>query len=310
MDSLAQSETITKSLTGFLQYLADERRYSQLTLKAYEHDLSRFFAFVCKHRAKKACMNDLADFGLRDFRAYLADCRRGDNILSVNSLARNMSAIRSFYRFLERNYGVKNNAVLLVQTPKTNKPLPKPLTPKDSLAIIDGKNALDNRAWIVARDSAIMLLLYGAGLRISECLSLSGSDYPLSDVLRITGKGNKTRLVPVLPVIKKAVETYVNLCPYPLEKEKAMFRAVRGGDLGARAVQKTIQGLRSAMGLPETTTPHSLRHSFATHLLAGGGDLRTIQELLGHANLSTTQIYTDIDTAGLVRVHKATHPRA
>ena len=255
-------------------------------------------------------LQDLQDFTLQDFRAFMAMRRRGPDGIGVNSLARNLSALRGFFRYLERNFDIKNEAISLLKGPKTKKPLPKPLSAKASLDLVAAAEAQTKQPWVAARDTAIILLMYGAGLRISETLSLKASDLPLGESLMITGKGNKTRVVPLLPVIAEAVAVYARLYPLPLMPERPLFRGVKHGPLGARSVQKTIQNLRAQLGLPETLTPHALRHSFATHLLAGGGDLRTIQELLGHASLSSTQIYTDIDASGLMKTHKAAHPRA
>jgi integrase/recombinase XerC len=198
----------------------------------------------------------------------------------------------------------------LIKGPKAKKRLPKPISVIASKELLEASATSDSRPWVAARDTAVLTLLYGSGLRISEALSLTINDYPLGESLRMTGKGDKTRLVPILPVVAEAVHAYVELCPFVFETGSPLFRGIKGGKLGPKAIQDKIRLLRAALGLPETTTPHALRHSFATHLLAGGGDLRTIQELLGHASLSTTQVYTDVDAAGLLKTHARAHPRA
>ena len=309
------SQITTEAIFGkFIQHLRAERRLSEHTLQAYQRDVSTFLQFVSEHLGKPVGLTELAALNIRNFRSYLAFRRRGQQAvsgssLSSRSLARNLSALRTFFRYIERNWDVKNDAITLIQGPKPKKSLPKPISPKASQNLINTITNL-NHPWIAARDRAVLLLMYGAGLRISEALSLQGGDHPLGDSIFITGKGKKTRLVPILPVIGKAVAAYVQLCPHILQAGAPLFRGVRGGKLGPRSLQKTMQNLRAALGLPQSTTPHALRHSFATHLLAGGGDLRTIQELLGHASLKPTQIYTDVDISGLMRVHASAHPRA
>ena len=272
-----------------------------------------FINFITEHVGRPIGLPDLAGLSIRDFRSYLAFRRRGKTGISAASLARNLSALRAFFRYIERNWDFKNDAISLIQGPKPHKPLPRPLSIEASRQLIDASGSTLNsspRQWVVARDQALVLLMYGAGLRISETLSLKGGDLPLGDSIAITGKGNKARMVPLLPIIGDAVSAYVQLCPYALKPDGPLFFGVRGGPLGPRNIQKTMQSLRTALGLPRTTTPHALRHSFATHLLAGGGDLRTIQELLGHASLKSTQVYTDVDATGLMKVHASAHPRA
>ena len=299
-----------RALTKFCTHLSAERRLSDKTVTAYQCDIAAFLSFMSEHLGKQLRLSDLATLNIRDFRSYMAFKRRGQNGLSASSLARNLSALRTFFRYIERNWSIKNNAISLIRGPKPNKPLPKPMTIDASKELIKAANISDKRPWIVARDIAVILLMYGAGLRISEALSITAKDLPLGDSVPITGKGNKTRVVPLLPIIRQAVAQYAALCPHPLEPHNPLFRGVRGGMLGPRTVQKTIELLRGALGLPETTTPHALRHSFATHLLAGGGDLRTIQELLGHASLKSTQVYTDVDASSLMKIHASAHPRA
>jgi integrase/recombinase XerC len=250
----------------------------------------------------------LAQVTLVDMRAWMAHERaRG---LGPRSLARALSAVKSFYRWLSDRDGFDASQVLSTRSPHFTKKLPRPLSPdaaRDVLAL-SGEQARE--AWIGARDEAVVTLLYGCGLRISEALGLTGADLPLAETLRITGKGGKERLVPVLPAARAAVERYRALCPWPMAPKAPLFRGSRGGALNPRLVQKAMERVRLQLGLPATATPHALRHSFATHLMNAGGDLRAIQELLGHASLSTTQAYTAVDTARLMEVYEAAHPRA
>ena len=297
-------------LAKFCAHLSGERRLADKTVEAYQRDISTFLDFIVGHLGRPIKLGDLAALNIRDFRSYLAHRRRGTNGLSASSLARNLSSLRMFFRYIERNWNLKNDALDLIRGPKVSKPLPKPISVQASQELIKTVDTMDPRPWIAARDMSVILLMYGAGLRISEALSVRVYDLPLRDSIQITGKGNKARLVPLLPIIGQAVENYAKLCPFVLSAQDALFRGVRGGPLGARAVQKSIVVLRGALGLPESVTPHALRHSFATHLLAGGGDLRTIQELLGHASLSSTQVYTDVDASSLMKIHASAHPRA
>ncbi len=298
------------SLAFFLAHLSGERRLAAKTVEAYERDIRAFLVFQTGHIGRDLCAADLGGLTPADFRAYLAHRRRGDAPLSAASLARHLSALRTFYRYMKRRSDVDCPALALIKGPRAKQPLPKPISKTGAQELIAAVSSMDERPWVNARNVAIMLLLYGAGLRISEVLSLTGAQARLDDVLQITGKGGKMRLVPILPIVRRAVADYVRLYARPLPPGKALFRGVRGGALSARQVQMDMQFLRGALGLPDTATPHALRHSFATHLLAGGGDLRTIQQLLGHESLSTTQRYTDVDTAALRRIHAGTHPRA
>jgi len=300
----------TDALKLFLGHLLGERRLAEKTIEAYQRDIASFLGFLTSHKGVNPDLRLLASLTTMDFRSYLAYRRSGADGLSSTSLARNLSAIRTFYRYIERRWSFKNDAIGLIKGPKAKKRLPKPISVVASRDLLEATANSDDRPWVSARDTAVITLLYGAGLRISEALSLTVDEVPLGDSLRITGKGGKTRLVPILPVINDAIETYIELCPFVLEAGSTLFRGIKGGALGPKAIQNKVRLLRSALGLPETTTPHALRHSFATHLLAGGGDLRTIQELLGHASLSTTQVYTDVDAAGLMNVHAKAHPRA
>lgn len=290
----------------FLGHLAGERRLSPKTVEAYGRDIRDFQDFIAGHLGQAAGLRALAGLKPTDFRAYLA-FRRSDGLGSA-SIQRLLSALRTFYRYLERRWDVANSAIALIKGPRAKQPVPKALS-------VDGAKDLvradaQTQDWVKARNSAVLALAYGAGLRISEALGLTTNALPLGDTIMILGKGGKSRLVPLLPAVRAAVVHYVALCPHSLDADTPLFRGVRGGALGARTVQAEVQRLRGALGLPETATPHALRHSFATHLLAGGGDLRTIQQLLGHASLSTTQRYTDVDAERLKSVHAAAHPRA
>lgn len=297
-----------QALKDWLDYLAGEKRYSPKTLDSYGRDVSAFLDFQFFHGGERLTLRHLGELKATDFRAWLAD-RRRDGV-TPRSLARFLSSVRSFYRYLEKRRGVECSALGLVETPKVPRSLPKPVSPDAARGMIAETGARGAPDWIAARDEAVLLLLYGCGLRISEALALTTNDLPLGDVIRVTGKGQKTRLVPVLPAVREAMERYIALCPFDTGPGEPVFRAVRGGVLGARAIQEMVVNLRSRLGLPASATPHALRHSFATHLLAGGGDLRTIQELLGHASLSTTQVYAAVEGAHLTAVHAAAHPRS
>lgn len=292
----------------FGQHLAGERRLSPKTVEAYGRDLDQFAAFLGGHLARSVSLADMAALKAADFRAFMAARRRGG--LSARSLARSLSAIRTFYSYAERRWGVENAALTLIEGPKLGRSKPKPVSETGARALIDEAGRAHGADWLEARDVAVLSLLYGCGLRISEALSLTGRDKALRDSMQITGKGGKTRLVPILPVVREAVAEYAALCPFDLTAEQALFRGTRGGALGPRTVQKLMEDLRGPLGLGPTATPHALRHSFATHLLAHGGDLRAIQELLGHASLSTTQIYADVEASQLMAIYDGAHPRS
>ncbi len=297
-------------LAAWLAVLRDQRRLSANTLAAYARDVQAFFDHITAHRGEALTLGLLMDLQARDFRAYLAARRRGPRPLSSRSLARALSSIRGFYGYLLQHHGLVNDQLALIEGPRTGRSAPRPLSSKAAGEVLALSAKASNAApWLAARDCALLTMLYGAGLRLGEALSLTGADLPLGEVLRITGKGGKTRLVPVLPVIAETVQHYVRLCPYAIGPQDALFRGARGGAMGPRAAQKLMQSLRTRLGLPDGATPHALRHSFATHLLAGGGDLRAVQELLGHASLSSTQIYADVDAASLLRVYDQAHPK-
>jgi integrase/recombinase XerC len=281
---------------------------SDHTLSAYRGDVAGFLSFMAAHRGGPQGLGALERITTPEIRAWMAQAR-GTGI-SARSLARKLSAVKSFYRWLAERENFDPTAVLTARAPKFQKKLPRPLAPDAARAVIDTVELQSQTPWVAARDAAVVTLLYGCGLRISEALGLTGADAPLGASLRILGKGQKERVVPVLPAARGAVDHYLNLCPYPKEPAAPLFRGVRGGALNARNIQGVMAQVRMQLGLPATATPHALRHSFATHLLEAGGDLRAIQELLGHASLSTTQAYTAVDTARLMEVYDRTHPKA
>ena len=297
----------------WIGFLAHERRLAPGTLEAYARDVAAFLAFLADHLGGKPRLPDLARLAPADVRAFLA--RRLSNGIEARTLSRSLAAARSFARFLEREGRGKVAALAAMRAPKIARSLPKPLPVKAARAIADpALRAGEARApWVLARDAAVLALLYGSGLRISEALSLKRRDLPApgkGDTLTVTGKGNKARMVPVLPQVLQAVAGYAALCPFELAPDAPLFRGAKGGPLSPRVIQLAMERLRGALGLPDTATPHALRHSFATHLLARGGDLRSIQELLGHASLATTQIYTAVDSTRLIEAYRAAHPRA
>jgi len=290
----------------WLRYLVSERQLAELTTKAYLRDLRDFLIFMQDHEGGSLGPQALARLNITAFRAWLAQRRR--NELSSRSTARALSAIRNFYRYLERTDVLKNQAIQAVTTPKIAHSVPRPLNEIDAVRVVNEVGDMHEVPWVAARDTAVITLLYGCGLRISEALGLNRHVAPLSDSLIITGKGNKQRLVPILPVVQEAVDSYLALCPWGLKPKGPLFIGVRGKRLNPRIIQGRIQLLRGALNLPPTATPHALRHSFATHLLSSGGDLRTIQELLGHASLKSTQHYTEVDTQRLLDVYDKAHP--
>lgn len=297
---------------GWLSHLAGERRMAKLTLEAYARDLRQFLDFVGERSGGRVALADLADLVQADARAFLA--MRRDTGAGSRSLLRGLAGIRSFLRFLEREGHAKIAAFDAVRTPKTARRLPKALAVSEARDLADTETrAGEARApWVLARDAAVLTMLYGCGLRISEALSLTRADAPVGrrDIVTVRGKGGKTRSAPVIAPVRQAVEGYLELCPYHLAADGPLFVGARGGPLSPRIIQLAVERMRGALGLPDTATPHALRHSFATHLLGRGGDLRSIQELLGHASLSTTQIYTAIDTRRLLSAYQSAHPRA
>lgn len=293
----------------WLSSLAGERRLADNTLEAYERDTRQFLTFMTGYLGNPTSIGNVSDLRPIDLRAFLASRRKEG--AGARSLGRHLAGLRSFLRYLEKKGMVNAAGATAMRAPKQPKSLPKPLTDRQALKITTVNAQLSEEPWIAARNAAVLALLYGCGLRISEALGLTGADLSHGvRSLRVTGKGNKMRLVPLLPVVLEAVATYRKLCPYHIEDDEPLFLGARGGTLQPAIIQREMQKLRGAFGLPENATPHALRHSFATHLLAGGGDLRTIQELLGHASLSTTQIYTGVDTARLLEIYDNSHPRA
>ncbi|MBN2740799.1 MAG: tyrosine recombinase XerC [Rhodobacteraceae bacterium] len=296
------------ALAEWLSHLRALGGASENTIEAYRADVSGFLGFLQTHHGEGFGVARLATLGQSDMRSWMAHERgRG---LSARSLARALSSVKSFTRWMADREGFDASHVLLARAPKYQRKLPRPLSEDGARAMIDQVDTQATEPWIAARDAAVLTLLYGGGLRISEALGLTGDQHPLPDVLRIRGKGDKERLVPVLPATREAVAEYVRLCPYPAQPGMALFRGKRGGALNSRLVSRAMEQARMALGLPATATPHAMRHSFATHLLAAGGDLRAIQELLGHASLATTQIYTAVDAARLMEVYDKAHPRA
>lgn len=295
-------------LSSWIAHLREERRFSPHSVNAYQRDVAAFLHFLSSHLSGEPSLYDLGALEPRDLRAYLAYRRQGDDALSDRSISRALAAIRSFYRYLERRHGVANARLALVRGPRLKRLLPRPVSEDGARALI--ADAAADQSWIGARDAALITLLYAAGLRISEALSLTGADLPLPSALRIIGKGGKERIVPLLDAAREAVSHYVEQCPYAATEDAPLFRAVRGGAMSARMAQDVIQRLRERLGLPSSTTPHALRHAFATHLLANGGDLRAIQELLGHESLSTTQGYASVEAKKILQLYSRAHPRA
>lgn len=305
---LPLADDLGRATRAWLDHLTHERNASPATLTSYERDLRQFLGFLKRDLGHPPCLADLARLDVKAVRRFLSARRRQGT--ASRSLARTVSALRTFYRWLEATDQVTNRALAQVAMPRIPHTLPKPLTVEKAAALVENDTAEED--WISARDVAVMLLLYGAGLRISEALGLTRRDAPVAgrDVLRIVGKGGKERLVPILPVTQRAVERYLALCPYPLDATAPLFVGAKGGPLSPRIIQLAIARMRDDLALPDTATPHALRHSFATHLLAAGADLRQIQELLGHASLSTTQVYTEVDRERILAVYDSAHPRA
>jgi integrase/recombinase XerC len=306
--SLEISAAARSALADWLAATRALKAASENTLKAYQTDVLDFIAFLTAHHAEPQGLKPLSRVSTLDMRSWLAHLRGQE--LSPRSMARKLSAVKSFYRWLAEKEGFEPTAVLSARAPKFQKKLPRPLSEDAAKAMLDVVEMQGRENWHGARDMAVVTLLYGCGLRISEALGLTGADLPLDEVLRIVGKGGKERLVPLLPAARAAVDAYVQLCPFEPEPDKALFRGARGGALNPRHVQKVTEKARMQLGLPATATPHAMRHSFATHLLSAGGDLRAIQELLGHASLSTTQAYTSVDEVHLMKVYEAAHPKA
>jgi integrase/recombinase XerC len=302
-DGLAQARL------DWMHWLKHERRLAGHTLEAYQRDVDTFLGFLVQHRGEDLTLASLPDLTASDLRAYLARRRQANTPFGDRSVARALAGIRSFFSFLDRRRGLSNTSLSFVRGPKIKPALPRPVSSEVAFELIDLAEEAEE-PWIGARDTAVLTLLYGCGLRISEALGLTGAEFPLPSTLRILGKGQKTRLVPTLPVAREAIAAYAKLCPYPILADGPLFLGARGGPLRARLVQASMAKLRGQLGLADSATPHALRHAFATHLLQSGGDLRSIQELLGHASLSTTQRYMEIDPAHMIAVFSKAHPRA
>lgn len=309
--SPADSE-LAREAGEWLAYLAGERRVSPHTLNSYARDLRQLLQFLAAHWGVHPSLNRFSGLGAPELRAFLAK-RRGEGA-GNRSLLRQLAGLRSFARFLERKGRGKALAFAAIRAPKVKRALPKPVGVEAARKMMRAGACAseDQPQWVAARDSAVLCLLYGAGLRISEALSIKRRDAPIAgrDSLTITGKGQKTRCVPIIAPVSQAIEAYLALCPYPLRPGGPLFLGVKGGPLSPRIIQLAVARLRGALGLPISATPHALRHSFATHLLERGGDLRAIQELLGHATLSTTQLYTAVDSKRLLEAYRSAHPRA
>ncbi|WP_423066003.1 tyrosine recombinase XerC [Devosia sp. CN2-171] len=298
---------LAAQIANWQRELGAVRRLAPKTLEAYLSDLGQFVQFLAGHMGGEASLGMLGELRAADVRAFLA-ARRNEG-LGSRSLARELSAIKSFFGFLEREGVLATEALNTIRTPKQTRGLPKALTVLEAKATITATDELEDTPWVAARDMAVISLCYGAGLRISEALAVTRADLEAS-ALRVTGKGGRTRIVPLIAPVRQAIDRYLGLAPYKPGVDEAVFRGKKGGVLSPRLIQLRMQQLRGALGLPPSATPHALRHSFATHLLGKGGDLRTIQELLGHASLSTTQIYTAVDTERLLDAYRAAHPRA
>ncbi len=305
-------ETLTDWRVHFGRHLKSEKRASVYTLRNYTATLERFDEFLTSYLGEDATLTHLRRLEVKDFRAYLA-MRRNEGLASP-SLKLELSAIKSFYKFLRRRADIDNDAIEIMRGPRAKERLPRPVSVDDANELLIAAETTSTTAhkqnWEKARDTALLTLIYGAGLRISEALSLNWGEALLKDTLRIKGKGAKTRIVPVLDKAREAIEIYVEACPYGADASDPLFFSTRGKRLSPRQAQRLMQSLRAALGLPDTATPHALRHSFATHLLSAGGDLRSIQELLGHASLAATQRYTKIDQENLLRIFDKAHPRA
>lgn len=304
--AFATDAFIQSQIAHWMRELGSVKRLAPNTLEAYGRDVGQFMSFLAGHMGGPISLQSLKELRAADIRAFMA--QRREESLGSRSLARVLSALKNFFAFLEREGVLATEALNVVRTPKIPRSLPKALTVVEAKQTIVATDEMEDRPWVAARDMAVISLCYGAGLRIAEALALTKADLE-SDVLRVTGKGGKIRMVPLIAPVRQAIDEYLKLSPFKLWAEDPLFRGVRGGVLSPRLIQKRMEQLRSALGLPPSATPHALRHSFATHLLGNGGDLRAIQELLGHASLSTTQIYTAVDTERLMESYAKAHPR-
>ena len=305
---LPLGDDLIDALARWQGWMKDEKRVARLTLESYTFDLQNLFRFLVMHRGGAVTLAMLAELSLSDFRAWLS--HNATRHLGAASRARAVAGVRSFYRWLDRSGQLHNAAIDVLKTPKTPRRLPRPVTEKQAQDLVALASDQANETWIGWRDEALFTLLYGAGLRLGEALALTRKAIEQSDRLRVIGKGNKERSVPLLPVIHARIERYLNACPYRLKPDAPLFIGVRGEILNPAVAQRQLRALRKQLGLPDSVTPHALRHSFATHLLTSGADLRSLQELLGHSSLSTTQLYTQVDAQHLSQTYRAAHPRA
>jgi integrase/recombinase XerC len=308
LGAIIAEPALKRALSGWLDWLAFEKRASPHTIDGYARDVVQFLSFLTEHLGFTPGLRELSALQAVDFRSWLA--RQSNAGKSRTTIARHASTLRTLFKYLERQGIASNAAIHALRTPKVPKSLPKALTVEDALMAVEVADQLADEPWIGKRDRALLKLLYGCGLRLSEALNLDVKDIPQGDTMIITGKGSKQRIVPVLEVVKRDIETYVKASSFPMTPQSPLFLGARGGRLNPGVAQAMVRHVRVLLNLPDTVTPHALRHSYATHLLAGGGDLRTIQELLGHASLSTTQRYTDVDQTRLQAVHSLAHPRA
>ncbi len=293
---------------NWLNYLSNIKKLSQNSVTSYKNDLSKFFIFFQDYIEKNIGLKEIESIKISEFRSFLTYRRNSE--ISSNSIARNISALKSFFRFLIKNDKIKESSVFSLKSPKLKKSLPRPINVDLAIQVIKQAEEIEDEKWVGLRNKAILILLYGCGLRISEALSLNYDDVQNEDHILIKGKGEKERIVPMMPYIKKGIENYLEACPKEIISGEALFIGKRFSRLSPRIIQYALEKIRTALSLPETATPHALRHSFATHLLDSGGDLRTIQELLGHSSLSTTQKYTKVETSKLLDIYKKSHPLA
>ena len=294
-------------LSLWLQEQQAARGISPHTSVAYQNDVAQFLGFLIAYQGQQPTVSSLGTLSLRDIRGFLAECQRKE--IGAASRNRKLSAIKSYLKFVYAKHAIKNDEVMMIRGPKKPQRLPRPLSIVDAGNAIEIAKDVDKRPWIRARDTALLTLLYACGLRISEALSLTGDQTPLGPELRILGKGRKVRMVPVLPAAREAMDAYIAVCPYDIEGDAPIFRAIRGGVMSSRDASKLMENVRNLLGLPPSATPHAMRHSFASHLLGAGGDIRAIQELLGHSSLSATQIYTKLDETQLIDVYRKSHPK-
>ena len=302
------SEKSLSLLTEWVEFACTFKRYSSNTIKSYSRDMKFFLMFVEIHFGEEISLKSLDSLKAIDFRAWLANERKCG--ASPGSLMRYIASVREFYNWLNEKKNLSNFSVFAIQLPRKEKKLPRPISELNAIKILTLASKNTSTPWIAARNIAVITLLYGCGLRISEALNVKWKTYPFGEFIKVQGKGNKERIIPIVPIVNASIDKYVQLCPFQRNKDDHLFVGAQGKKLSPRVIQKEIQNLRLQLGLPATATPHALRHSFATHLLSAGGDLRTIQELLGHSSLTSTQIYTDVDEVRLMKVYKETHPKA